>query len=107
MITVTVDAGICGFVSTIKAESDDGETIRVSVDSKCESVAALGAEIGAVDGFSVGFAKFSESPVYKAADKHFKHAACPVPCAIVKAIEASANLALPKGVSMEIAKQPE
>lgn len=105
MITVTVDAGICGFISTIRAESDDGQTVRVSVDSKCESVAALGPELAVCDAFSVAFSKFGESPVYKAADKHFKHGACPVPAAIVKAVEAAANLALPKDVTMTIAKQ--
>lgn len=102
MATVTVNAGICGFVSVIKAESDDGETVRLSIDTKCPAVTALAAEIPTVDAYTVAFAKFSESPIYQAAEKHFKHAACPVPCAIVKAVEVAANLALPKDVTMTI-----
>ncbi|MEK6793256.1 MAG: hypothetical protein AABZ39_00655 [Spirochaetota bacterium] len=105
MITVTVDAGICGFVSTIRAESDDGQTVRVSIDSKCESVAALGPELAACDAYSIAFAKYGASPVYQAADRHFKHGACPVPATVVKAVEAAANLALPKDVIMNIVKQ--
>ena len=105
MVSVTVDAGICGFVSTIQAESDDGQTVRVTVDSKCDAVTALGAEVASADAYAVVFAKYGASPVYQAADKHFKHAACPVPCAVVKAIEAAANLALPKDVAIGIVKQ--
>jgi len=104
MVNVTVDAGICGFISIIKAHALDEQTVEVSIESKCDAVAALANEIKNVDAFSVVFAKYGVSPVYQAADKHFKHAACPVPCAIVKAIEAAAALALPKDVVINIEK---
>jgi hypothetical protein len=52
----------------------------------------------------VAFANFMENPVYIAAAKHYKHAACPVPSGIVKAIEVACGLALPKDVSFKIEK---
>ncbi|MBI4975908.1 MAG: hypothetical protein HZC28_00405 [Spirochaetes bacterium] len=104
MVNVAVDPGICGLPSVIHAESSDMQTVHVTIDSECPSIKALEAELSAVEGYGVTFAKFSASAVYQAADKHFKHAACPVPAAIVKAVEVACNLALPKDVTFTITR---
>jgi hypothetical protein len=91
-------------VSTVKAESEDGQTCRISVESPCEAIQALGEELKEADGYGAAFTNFMENPVYIAAAKHYKHAACPVPSGIVKAIEVACGLALPKDVSFKIEK---
>ena len=98
MVIVDVDPGICGFPARISAASEDGQTCSLSVESKCEAVSALAAELASVDGYEVAFKNFSENPVYLAASRHYKHAACPLPSAIVKAVEIACGLALPKDV---------
>ena len=81
MTKVRVQPGICGLPTEMSAESDDGQTVRLSFSTECSAIAAMGKEIETVDGYAAAFSKFSESPVYQAAEKHYKHAACPVPMA--------------------------
>lgn len=102
MTTVKVQPGICGLLTEIQAESDDGQNVRLALESECPAITAMGGELPTVDGYSAAFAKFSESPVYQAAEKHFKHAACPVPMAMIKAVEVACGLALPKDVDVSI-----
>ncbi len=45
---------------------------------------------------------FATSKVYRAAEKHLKHASCPVPSAVLKTIEVEIGIALPNEVKIEI-----
>lgn len=99
MAVVKVDPGICGLPSVVKAESEDGQICSVSVETNCEAVKAMMEELKEVDAFQAAFSNFTENPVYAAAARHYKHAACPVPSAVIKAIEVACGLALPKDVS--------
>jgi hypothetical protein len=38
------------------------------------------------------------------ATKHCKHAACPVPSGIIKAVEVASGLALPKNASIQVSQ---
>jgi len=105
MATVKVQPGICGLQTEIHATSEDGQEVRLTIQSECEAITAMGKELEIVDGYGVVFAKFSDSPVYQAAERHFKHAACPVPMAIIKAVEVACNCALPKDVEVSIEKE--
>ena len=102
MIRVHVQPGICGLESTIDAACEDGQMVRLEIESTCPNIKALSGPLAEVDGYSIAFSRFSESPVYRAAETEFKHAACPVPIAIVKAVEAACGLALPKNVEVTI-----
>ncbi len=104
MATINVDPGICGMITVVKAESEDGQTCTVSITSPCESIKAMAEELKEVDGFAAAFTPFADNPVYVAAGKHYKHAACPVPSAVVKAVEVACGLALPKDVTFKISK---
>ena len=50
------------------------------------------------------FGRMTDSAVYRSATQHLKHAACPVPSAILKAIEVEAGLAVPQDVIIKIEK---
>ncbi len=104
MATVTVDAGICGMTSIIRASSEDGQLCSVSIESPCDAIQALGEDIKEIDGFSAAFGNFDVNPVYKAAIAHYRHAACPVPSAIIKAVEVACGLALPQDVNFQVEK---
>ena len=104
MTVAKIHPGICGMITEIRAKSEDGQNVNLEISSSCPSIAALNDTLSSVDAYQVCFAKFSESPVYKKAEESFKHAACPVPAGIVKAVEAEAGLALPKDVIMTIEK---
>ena len=100
MNKVTVKPGVCGLISEITVEADEMQTCKVSIVSACDAIKAMEAALSEVDGFTECFARFSDSEVYKAADAHCKHLACPVPSGILKAIEVACGLALPKNAEI-------
>jgi len=104
MAHLAVDPGICGLKTMISAESENDRICAIRIESECEAVQALEADVGATDAYEAAFKLFLENPVYLAAARHCKHAACPVPSAIVKAVEVACGLALPRNVSMTVEK---
>ena len=104
MAVVVVNPGVCGLSTTIRAESEDMQNAVVAIETDCQHIKALGSEIKEVDSFAECFGKLGSGEVYKAAAKHCKHAACPVPAAIIKGIEVACGLALPKDVEFKITK---
>lgn len=99
MTKAVVNSGICGFSVTIIAEKREGKEIHISLDTECEMVKKMAEDISSLDMMAV-FKGFANNPVYKSAARHLKHAACPVPSAILKAVEIEAGLCIPKDVKM-------
>jgi len=62
------------------------------------------ADIAAVDQ-RVTLMGFRDNPVYVSAAKHLKHVACPVPSAILKAIETEAGLNVPKDAQIDFVRE--
>ena len=107
MVEVKVNPGVCGFVTLIKVDSEDMQLVTVKMSSGCQYIQALAKELGEVeelDGYTECFSGFGEGQVCELAKKHCKHAACPVPTAIIKGIEAACGLALPRDVEFHIEK---
>lgn len=104
MITVTVDAGVCGMKTIIKAHSEDMQQVQLTIDSGCPDIQKAAEELKTVEGMQEAFGKVGDTTVYQVLRQHCKHAACPVPAGIVKAVEAAAGLALPKDVSITMEK---
>ena len=93
--------GVCGLETTIVAEADEDGDITLTVESTCGAVRKMIDEIEMpLDAYEAVFVKPGEGPIYEAAKK-LSHGACPVPCAVLKCIEAEAGLALSKDVSMK------
>ncbi len=104
MTTVIVNPGACGFEVTIVAEKQPDGKIAVSLDTECETMKKMLEDISLLDK-RVVFAKFQNNPVYLAASKHLKHAACPVPSAILKAVEVEAGLNVAKDAAIAFVKK--
>jgi len=104
MTTVIVNAGACGYTVTIKAEKTGDGKIGVSLETECETVKKLLADIAVVDRFTP-LTAIQNNPVYRAAGKHLKHPACVVPSAILKAIEVEAGLNVPKDALIRFVKE--
>ena len=104
MITANVNPGVCGLKSIINASSEDMQTALVTIESDCPDVRAMAEEMKEIDAMAQVFGKIGETPIYKAGAKYLRHAACPVPCALTKAVEAAAGLALPKNLEISITK---
>ena len=104
MIKVTVDAGICGFSTVITAVCEDGQNAAIKIETECPSLKPLEDELKEVDALSECFGSMCETKVYSQTGKYCKHAACPVPCGIIKAVEAACGLALPKDAVITVEK---
>ncbi len=107
MAKVKVEAGICGFVSEIVAKQNSNRKVELEIQSNCPHVQSLAEEYTETEGMNEVFAPYGESELFKKSKLYIKHAACPVPTAIMKAIEVSCSLALPSDVKMEIKKENE
>jgi hypothetical protein len=92
--------------ATIEVEKKDSKTYAVKVGSECEMVVKLGKEISELTMMDA-FKRVLDNPVYTRAATCLKHVACPVPSAILKALEVEAGLNVPKDVSIRFVKEPE
>jgi hypothetical protein len=88
----------------VKAEKGKERKIAVSLDTACEMVQKMRDDIATVDRM-VALIGFRENPVYQSAAKHLKHVACPVPSAILKAIETEAGMNVPKDARIEFVQE--
>ncbi|TJX13099.1 hypothetical protein E9840_10790 [Tissierella creatinini] len=105
MVEVKVNPGICGLNTFIKVESEDMQTAIIEICTDCPNIKPMEQELKEVDAFEVCFSKLGDSVVYELAKEYCKHAACPVPSAIIKGIEVACELALPKDVEIKITKE--
>ncbi len=101
MKTLKVNPGVCGLVSTISVDGDGDTDVTITVESGCKHVVKMVEALDQpVDAYEVCFGCPGSGAIYEAAE-NLAHAACPVPSAILKCIEAESGLALPKDVSFE------
>jgi hypothetical protein len=101
-----VDPGPCGFVTVIEAKKVAPQHVYVSITSDCESIKKL-SSIGIIDAANDLYGSYGKSKVYIKSAECIKHVACPVPCAILKAVEVEAGLAVPKDVVIELVHEED
>ena len=107
---VKVDAGICGFKTSITAASEYSMNVELKVVSSCDTIKELASrfkEKTPIDAYqelspneSIILAISRPVLVQKGCCE-----ACVVPAAVCKAIQVVAGLALPKDVTLKITKQ--
>lgn len=104
--TVSVEAGICGFSTTVTAASDDMQNVTFDIKSDCENINKLAHSLTAVDAYAEIGAGF-DGAVHRAVRETLKGccSGCIVPCGIFKAMQVAAGLALPAPASIDIVKE--
>lgn len=102
MSKVIMDAGACGFKAAIHAQKTGDWVMQVSISSGCEMLTAMNPQLSEVNWRKGIFGRIRDCVVYEVCSQHVRHTACPVPAAILKAIEVEAGLALPVDVTMRI-----
>ena len=102
MTKVMIDPGVCGFVTSAEAVSEDQEEVKITVKSGCESIRRMTEVLGdTFDAFDVCLVKPGQGPLYEYAAEHCPgHASCPIIAGITKCIEVECRLALPKDASI-------
>lgn len=100
---IEVYAGVCGHSAVIDVTKVDEAHVQVVITSACDEITAMNPDLAQVQWKGKGhevFKRMTESAVYQSAAKHIRHTACPIPTAILKAIEVEVGIALPKDVTI-------
>lgn len=106
MAKVRVHAGVCQFITIIKAElEDDGQLVNLKLSTSCPNIAKALDELQQVDYFRELFSKLHETQVYEVLSPHIPHSACPVYSGVLKAIEVAAGMALPVDSTIKVEKE--
>ena len=98
MARITVTPGNCNFTARIEAAADAEGNVRVTVTSDCPRVREFAAAISALSATCAAGRKCAEFFVFEPAARANLHPACPIPVAVLKALEVAAGLALPQDV---------
>jgi len=106
MAKAEIHSGICGFNTTVRT-SMDGKVCKVSIESECQAIQKLAAELTEVEPFQEISFRRNQPKTFEMGAKYCSHAACPVPVGIIKAIEVEAHLALPADVTIKLSKENE
>lgn len=101
---VTITPGPCKLITKVRATANEEGRIDLEIETDCKFYQSLGEELRSVDAYEEVFSPFGENSVSEACKKYCRHATCPVPAGILKAIEAEAKLALPTDASIVFEK---
>lgn len=105
MVIVEVKPGVCQFITRIQAQGDDAFQVSFEISSDCAQIQALAAQLGDLSALAELGRSIVETTPYRLAAACRVHAACPVPSALMKAIEVASGMALPADVEIRIWRQ--
>ena len=109
MAKATIQAGACGFNTTVRATAneDDARRVDLAIESECAAIRKLAEALPHVDPFQEIAFRRGMPETYESAHQYCTHAACPVPSGIIKAVEVAAGLALPADVTIRITRDED
>ncbi len=98
-----VSAGSCGFVTGIRVERREN-CVEVRITTACEKVAKFAEAVGRLQ-LRDALSEMCASPVYRAATQARLHPGCPVPAAVLRAVEIETGAATPRSVVIDFKKR--
>ncbi|MFO8143898.1 MAG: hypothetical protein R6T78_04420 [Dehalococcoidales bacterium] len=116
MTIVECDPGICGMPCTIEANKSEGTEkaklgkgkVKIEIKCDCDRIVKMASQLKEVDEAEVNewdpIKPRGESKICQYSREFNLCAACPVPTAILKAVEAEAGLAIPKDAHITFTK---
>lgn len=106
MTQVEISAGICGFTTTVRCEDKGGYKAVFQLESDCPDWNAVNEELGGEE-INVMTELFRDrqtgtvnSQILDLALKTIPHVSCPVISGLLKALEVSVGLALPRDAAI-------
>lgn len=104
MAKAIIDAGICGYQTTVEAEKQENYQVKLHIQSDCQHIQKLAADLHEVNALNEISPKKGEHQILQKGNQYCTHSACPVPVGVIKAVEVAAGLALPKDAKITIEK---
>ena len=105
MAIAKIHSGRCGFNTVVEAtryETEDGDRVKLNIQSECKSCQKLALLLTDVDPMREITYRGQGPLTMQLAAKTLPHTACPVPSGIIKAIEVASGLALPADASITL-----
>jgi hypothetical protein len=106
MARVEIEAGICGFRTTVKTDSPDSQNVTFSIESDCEKIRGLGEKLKAQEPIDAYMEIHPAGPgvVMSTVRETLLGccAGCAVPVGIFKGMQVAAGLALSKDIRITI-----
>jgi len=110
MVTVEITGGICGFTTRVYAEDKTGYKASFQLESDCPNWKKINDVLGGKE-LNIMTELFKDrktgilnSQVMNVSLKMIPHVSCPVISGILKALEVSVGLALPKDAAITFKK---
>jgi hypothetical protein len=102
--SVQVMPGVCGLETHIISSADDMFRVTIQITSQCAHIQQMAEQLGELSAMEELRRPIHETTPYQLAGRCGAHVACPVPSAILKALEVAAGLALPRDVHILISQ---
>ncbi|GAB4246691.1 MAG: hypothetical protein Kow00129_07080 [Thermoleophilia bacterium] len=100
-----IDAGICGFHTTVLAEAVSMREVHLDITSDCPAIRKAAEQLKEIDMLEETKSGMGRGAVYEVLSGCARHVACPVGAGILKAAEAASGLALPKDATIRVSKE--
>lgn len=104
MTKVHVQPGACGLNSNITVtrldNDEDDYMVDIHIETESDNIKRLAKVLTRVNGMEQSFKNFMTSKIYELGAQQGLHLACPVPTAIIKAIEVECGLNVPRNVEI-------
>ena len=104
---VCVDAGVCKMRTLITAKDNGMGLIELDIKSDCPNILKMSWKLEPMSPYAEVEAEFSKSTIYQLANDAIPHTACPVPSAMVKALEVAGDLGLKREAVIRFVEDDE
>ena len=99
-IRVVAEPGICGLPCDIEAVREENYEVSIRITgAECKHIRRLSEQIGQMSMRDL-FKPMTRNPIYSAAQRAGCHPSCPIPMAVLKAVEVAMEMALPCDVNI-------
>ena len=89
-------------ITKIHAVQQEDMMVRLDIESDCHNILKMSWGLKPINPYCEIESPICESEIYQLATKTLPHAACPVPCAMIKAVEVASDMGIKRDVTITI-----
>lgn len=98
MTRLIVDPGACGFNCKIEVKKVGKYNVTINIQSPCKQIKKMAAEVNDINFLDICRGSFGQNTVTQSAARCGLHPSCPIPCGLIKAVEAELGMAVKKNI---------
>ena len=85
----------------IHAVQQEDMMVKIDIESDCHHILKMSWRVGPVNPYTEVEASILETDIYKWASQVLPHAACPVPSAMIRAVEVSSDMGVKRDAAIK------